>query len=279
MVTDGEPSEPMRTRTEGAKMQAQYGSDRNLRSRINLHARYSVNRTPWMDWVFDQMTLPAGGRVLELGGGPGTLWAAKRARLGRVGSVLLTDLSPGMVRTARASLEAMDGLFRFGVVDAGALPFSNGTFDVVIANHMLYHVPRRRRALGEMARALRTGGTLYATTVGTAHMRVLWRLLVPMVPDILARVGAVSRGFTLENGEDLLGEVFAEVERRDYEDALAITDVAPVLGYLESSVTMMDVALTDAQWQTLAEAIAERIEAEGALRVAKASGLFVAQKG
>lgn len=260
-------------------MRAQYGSDRNLRSRINLHAAYSVNPTPWMAWVFDQLSMLPGSRVLELGCGPGTLWEANRARLGGVGSVTLTDLSPGMVRTARASLEAMESLFRFGVVDADALPFPNGTFDVVIANHMLYHVLRRRRALDEMARALRTGGTLYATTVGTAHMRALWQLLVPIVPDILARVGAVSRGFTLENGGDLLGEVFSEVELRDYEDALAITEVAPVLGYLASAVTMMDVMLTDAQWQALAEAIAERIEAEGALRVAKASGLFVAQKG
>jgi ubiquinone/menaquinone biosynthesis C-methylase UbiE len=232
-----------------------------------------------MDWVFEQMTLPAGCRVLEAGAGPGTLWEANRSRLPGSASVTLTDLSSGMVRTARESLGNGDGRFRFGVVDAQALPFSDGTFDVVIANHMLYHVPHPRRALGELARVLRTGGTFYATTVGEAHMRAMWRLLEPMVPDIMARTGAVSQGFTLENGAALLRDVFEAVERRDYEDALAITEVAPVLGYLDSSITLMDVALTDGQRQALADAIARRIEAEGVFRVRKASGLFVARKG
>jgi SAM-dependent methyltransferase len=261
--------------TDEVKVREQYASDRNLRSRINLHAQYSINPTPWAAWVFDQLDLPPGGEVLELGAGPGTLWDTNRSRLGDGCSVVLTDASAGMVRTARETLGDLGDRFAFGVADAQALPFPDGSFGIAIANHMLYHVADRRRALGEIARVLQAEGTLYATTVGEGHMREMWHLLAPMVPDIVTRVGSVTEGFTLERGEVLLGECFGEVERRDYEDALAITEVAPVLGYLESAATMMDVELTEAEWARLAEAIAARIEADGVFRVEKVSGLLM----
>jgi ubiquinone/menaquinone biosynthesis C-methylase UbiE len=234
-----------------------------------------------MTWVFDQMDLPGEGHVLEIGAGPGTLWDANRSRLYGSRSIALTDASMGMVRTARRVLDPLtddNAHFTFGVVDAQSLPFPNANFDVVIANHMLYHVPQRHRAVREIARVLRTGGTLYATTVGETHMHEMWRLLRPAVPDIMARVRSVSRGFTLENGAALLHEAFTEVERRDFEDALAITEAAPVLAYLDSTVTMMNVALAEVQWQRLADAIAARIQKEGVFYVKKASGLFLAQK-
>ena len=262
-----------------AQVRDQYQTDENLSSRIHLHARYSVNPTPWMDWVFDQLTLPQGGRVLEVGAGPGTLWEANQARLPRTETIIVTDLFPGMVSTARDSLAPNADRFTFGVVDAQDLPFPDGIFDTVLANHVLYHVPQRRRALNEIARVLRSGGTLYATTVGATHMRAMWRLLEPMVPDILTRVGSVTAGFTLDNGTALLGEVFDEVERRDYEDALAITAVDPVLGYLDSSLTMMGVEIAEAEREQLAAAIAARIAAASAFRVGKASGILIARKG
>jgi SAM-dependent methyltransferase len=106
-----------------------------------------------------------------------------------------------MVEAAQAKLATLDRQPVIKVVDAQAIPFEDETFDAVIANHMLYHVPDRLRALGEMRRVLRSDGAFYATTVGDRHMMQLWSLVEPFVPDIHERTGRVSRGFTLENGE------------------------------------------------------------------------------
>lgn len=61
--------------------------------------------------------------------------------------------------------------FTFAQADAQALPFRDASFDAVIANHMLYHVPDIPRALGEVRRVLKPSGFCYAATMGVANMR------------------------------------------------------------------------------------------------------------
>jgi ubiquinone/menaquinone biosynthesis C-methylase UbiE len=73
-----------------------------------------------------------------------------------------------MVAAAMARVRA-PGL----VADAAWIPLADGSMDAVIANHMLYHVSDRRRALAEIHRLLRPGGRLYATTNGLGHMAEL----------------------------------------------------------------------------------------------------------
>ena len=46
------------------------------------------------------------------------------------------------------------------VADVQDLPFPDASFDAVIANHMLFHVEDRPRALGEIVRVLRPDGRL-----------------------------------------------------------------------------------------------------------------------
>ncbi len=54
--------------------------------------------------------------------------------------------------------------------DAADLPFADGSFDVVAAHYMLYHVPNTEQALREFNRVLRPGGTLVAASNGPIHM-------------------------------------------------------------------------------------------------------------
>ncbi len=55
---------------------------------------------------------------------------------------------------------------QFKEIDAQSIPFEDETFDAVIANHMLYHVPDRPKAIAEIKRVLKPGGRLIATTIG-----------------------------------------------------------------------------------------------------------------
>ena len=130
----------------------QYRDGGNLTARIRFYERFSVNTRGWLPWVFDRLRLPADARVLDLGCGTGVLWSENRDRVPPGWRVVLGDLSPGMIETARRSLA--EQRFRYRVADAQALPFDDDRFDGVIANHMLFHVPDRARALREMRRVL-----------------------------------------------------------------------------------------------------------------------------
>lgn len=259
-------------------LRQQYRTDANLNARIDLHRRFSANAYPWHRWVFDQLALPADARVLELGCGPGDLWRENAERILAGWDITLTDFSEGMVAAAQSNLAETGRPFTFRQADAQDLPFEAATFDAVIANHMLYHVPDRPRALAEIRRVLKPRGILYAATNGERHMLELWQLLEPYIPNCYARALAAAGGFLLENGvAQLAAAGFVEVVWRDRPDALEVTEVAPLLAYIQSSNTLMDYTWTEAELDALRAEVAARITAEGMFYIGKVAGTFVAQ--
>jgi len=262
----------------------QYRDASNLNARIALHRRFGTNEQPWQRWVFDRLELPFTGRVLELGCGPGDLWVENLGRVPEGWSPTLTDASPGMVREVEARLGS-DRRFAFRVVDAQEIPFEDQTFDAVVANGMLYHVPDRSKAISEIARVLKPGGTLYAATNGEGHMRETgWmkRILDPAHPADSATERPL--GFALENGAEQLSPWFATVSLRRYDDALVITETEPLADYLLSGAAA-DAArrgLDPDEFDRRAAELAGRLERElasrGSIRIGKDAGLFVARK-
>src|SRR5262245_37624761 len=78
-------------------LRKQYKDSSNLNARIGLHARFSTNPLGFHRWVFDRLQLPMESYVLEVGCGPGALWASNGDRIPVGWDVILTDYSPGMV--------------------------------------------------------------------------------------------------------------------------------------------------------------------------------------
>ncbi len=258
----------------------QYKTSDNLEARVQLHARFNRNTTPWHRWVFDHIDphILTHGRILALGCGPGGLWRQNRDRISAGTKLALTDFSPGMVASARAQLADLPRAPLFAVVDAQAIPFRTAHFDAVTAHHMLYHVPHRARALREIRRALAPRGTFYASTVGEDHMRELWELVAPFAPGILKSAQQVTRGFTLENGAAQLAPLFDEVHVDHYEDGLVVPEAAPLIAYARSSLTMLAHPAFDAKsLAAFGEEIERRIATDGPITITKASGLFVAR--
>ena len=72
----------------------------------------------------------------------------------------LTDISPAMVDAAREQLDDVCGV-KFEFADIQNLPYPDASFDVVIANMMLYHVPDIARGLSEVRRVLRRDGRFF----------------------------------------------------------------------------------------------------------------------
>lgn len=109
--------------------------------------------------------LPASGRVLDLGGGPGryALWLAERGY-----RVLLADLSPTLLDIARERVRNSPARRLVeDIVEAAACDLSrwaNDSFDAVLALGPFYHLPEpsdRERATGELHRVLRPGGVAF----------------------------------------------------------------------------------------------------------------------
>jgi len=262
--------------TDRERVCEQYRDSANLDARVQLHQHFSTNKYGWHHWAFDQLGLTAEQRVLEIGCGPGHLWRSNRARVPGHLALTLSDLSAGMLREARNQLGAGDP-FQWVVADVQQLPFEQAAFDLVIANHMLYHVPDRAKAFGEIQRVLRRGGRFHAATNGRGHLRELGELAVRFAPDAASWVAGHgdSISFTLENGADQIGRHFSHVELRRYEDALVVTEAQPLLAYVLSGTARS--ALAGERLAAFAAFIEREIATQGAIRIGKDSGLFVAR--
>jgi SAM-dependent methyltransferase len=157
-------------------------------------------------------------QVLEVGCGTGVM--AERID-GLPGVTLVaTDFSPRLVElTAARGVDARQA-------DICYLPFEDETFDVVFAGWMLYHVRDIERALNEVRRVLRPGGTFVAVTNGNDHLADLRRAAGGR-PEVTR--------FSSETGESVLRRRFADVRRHDLETRAVFPDHAAAQAYLDST--------------------------------------------
>jgi ubiquinone/menaquinone biosynthesis C-methylase UbiE len=152
------------------------------------------------------IALPERARLLEVGCGTGVLTRALAALPG-VESVVGVDLAPSLLEKARELAPAI----RFEQADARELPFADASFDTVVFDSTLSHVPEPERALAEAARVLRPGGTLAAfdgdyatTTVALAEHDPLQVCVTAMMAQsvtdrrVMRRLPALVRGCGLE---------------------------------------------------------------------------------
>lgn len=252
----------------------QYRTASNLNARVELHRRFSTNTYPWHTWVLDHISAPDDAHILEVGCGPASLWRDQLARTPPTWRIVLADLSEGMVQDAMTHV-GHDARFAFVCADIQALPFEDDTFDVVVANHMLYHVPDIHTALGEVRRLLKPGGRFYAATNGPRHLAQFHEWAHRLGREWLTfDRNTLQERFLLHNGETLLRVHFQHVRRHDYPDALHITEIEPLLAYIAS--TPVGQSLSNEEWQTLRTFLEEKLAREGVIIVEKESGLFEA---
>lgn len=264
-------------------MGRQYHDASKLNARISLHERFGTNPRGLQRWVFDHFDLPEGARILEVGCGPGLLWTENLGRIPAGWSVTLTDASPGMVAEAKRRLGTVR-TFGLRAADVQGLPFRGSSFDAVVANHMLYHVPDRPKAISEISRVLKPGGSLLATTNGRhTHREMGWmqRILDPSRPT--EDYFATHLEFSLENGEGQLSPWFPDVELRRYKDALAVTEAGPLVAYLLSGAAV-DAAAHEASVEefnrrvsTLSGRLERMLALRGTIIIEKDTGMFIAR--
>jgi SAM-dependent methyltransferase len=253
----------------------QYKDASNLNARVEIHRRFSTNPYGWFNWFFDTLIqLPVDAKILELGCGSAELWMNIADKIPANWDITLSDLSTGMLDAARRNLLASGRDFKFEQIDAQSIPCTDASFDAVIANHMLYHVPQRPKAIAEIKRILKVGGRLIATTIGDDHMKEMNSWLA--CASNHAQTGMFSQAFTLENGLEQLTPFFSDVDRSRYEDDLRVTVIEPVTAYIRSAIRAAD--LSEDGLGIVEKELAAILEKEGEIFITKDSGLFQAVK-
>ena len=214
-------------------LKTQYQNASNISARIRLHEMYSQNQTGWFPWIYHNCKITDGMRILEIGCGDGTLWNENMAKLPQNISAVLSDISEGMLRDVRRRIGS-DSRFSFQAFDCHRIPFASDSFDLVIANHVLFYCDDIAKVCREVSRILVPGGRFLCSTYGASHMQEITALVQEFDSRIQLSGDALYARFGLENGAEILAPYFSDISTRLYDDALYVTDAAPLIEYILS---------------------------------------------
>ncbi len=256
-----------------------YVTDKHLAIRYQTHERYSFPKVDFHQWVLNAIEWRGDEWVLDVGAGPGNYAEQIRQRIPD-GRLVSGDLSFGMARQAvrETGIEALN-------FDAQCLPFPDHTFDVVLANHMLYHVPDIDQALAEMRRVLHPDGCLIASTNSAIHHLTEFDTLARRACTLLGypkqKFKAPHSAFSLESGGAVIARYFRAVARYDHPGSFKFNEVDPVLAYIDSTRTLHVFDLPEeVAWDefmdVMRKQITRLIRAFGELQVQKLAGVLVA---
>ena len=215
-------------------LKAQYRNSTNISARIRLHRLFSSNKQGWFPWIYEQCQITEGMKILELGCGNGRLWIENKAKLPADCEIILSDISEGMIRDVRREQSLQDDRFSFAAFDCHAIPYEDASFDLVIANHVLFYCKDVDRVCSEVGRVLKPGGRFVCGTYGVAHMQEVSRLVTQFDDRITLSGENLYEHFGKENGAQALAPYLAEVDSQQYEDALIVTQAEPLIEYVLS---------------------------------------------
>ncbi len=261
-----------------------YADDSRLDVRRRTHELYTLVPHDFGRWTLERLPWRGGERVLDVGCGPGDLLAAMVNQGDGWGALVGCDLSAGMIAEARVRSAGL--AVRWFVADAQDLPLPDANFDVVMARHMLYHVPDIDRAVAEAARVLRPGGHFLVTT-NAAHTMPEY---VALRQQLAARFPAVAEPdlstgrFALENGATFLQPYFDQVKTHTLPGTLRFPAAQPFVDYVASArALIMRPGHTEAEWSAVLDLVRAETEAaiarQGHFDVTKLTGAITGVKG
>jgi len=269
--------------SDDEKVKEQYTNADNLQKRINIHV-YSTGEENWFDWVYRHMEIKPGMKILELGCGTGLLWKHNLEKLPEGIHLVLSDRSEGMLNQTKEQLQVYENYLKehdikieYLVMDADKLYLREKSYDLIIANHMLYHVKERKNCLLQCRKALQPGGKLLCSTVGREHMQELHDFVERFDSKIEVPFKTITESFMLENAQEQLKEVFETVLRYDHDSDLLVDDAEAIYHYV-ASFPGNAAYILEQRREEFIKPVIECIEKEGAFFIHKSTGIFVCTK-
>ncbi|MBM6653620.1 MerR family transcriptional regulator [Faecalitalea cylindroides] len=247
-----------------------YKNAKNLNVRISLHDKYSQNKQGWFPWLFEQIDFSNINKLLEVGCGNGKLWKNNKIDL-RNREIFLSDSSQGMVDEVRKTL---GNDFNCMVFDCDQIPFKDGYFDAVIANHVLFYVYDINKALEEISRVLDPGGVFYCSTYGSNHMKEINEIVQKFDSRVILSQTKLYDVFGLENGLDILKPYFKNIKMKMYDDCLVVDKSKPIIDYIMSCHGNQN-ELLGPKLNKFRKYLDSILLKEGPIKITKEAGIFI----
>lgn len=252
----------------------QYKNATNISARIRLHRDYSVNQEGWFPWLFSNLHLKPGMKILELGAGNGALWSQNIAKVSKNVTIVLSDISEGILADARKTI-GDHPQFQYSVFNAQKIPFADNTFDLVIANHMLFYCDDIPKALQEVQRVLKPGATFTCSTYSQKHMHEITDLVQNYNANIVLSSTKLYERFGLDNGRQILKPYFKDISCHKYQDAIELSDSMPIISYILSCHGNQNSILLD-HYQDFKQYVEKQVE--DGFHITKDAGFFSCKK-
>jgi ubiquinone/menaquinone biosynthesis C-methylase UbiE len=256
---------------QSRRVKEQYKDDNNLAARINLH-KYNTNKIDWNVWFFNKMDIPEKGRILELGCGNGVLWQRNINSIREGWDIILSDFSEGMLQSAKQNIDIER--IKYKIIDIQDIPYENESFDIIIARHMLYHVPDIDKALSEVKRLLKPKGRFYVSTNGREHMRELVRLVRDYDKDISFDPEKLAVRFGVENGAEILYKHFNNVTLEEFNGQIIVDEAEPIVSYVTSVINARKTISAKHGLEDFYKYVQAEIDKQGALRIRTRTGIM-----
>ena len=162
---------------------------------------------PWARVLLKHAAPQPGERVLDLACGTGVVARQVAPLVGSGGSVAALDLRPGMLAVARSRPAPAGAVIGWQEGQADALPFADGSFDLVLCQQGLQFFPDRLAALREVRRVLCPGGRVALSIWQALHRQGLFWALIEAEARHLAFLGVTreqaAAPFSLGDAEEI----------------------------------------------------------------------------
>lgn len=268
--------------------QQQYKGSSNYQQRLEV---FKYGNQPlileWAAQIFQQTFSLNDKKILELGAGTGELWEhiSKQTDLKKA-NITLTDISSDMLQDNKRYVSTFfpptnqDVKIKYVLTDIDHLEkYPSNTYDVIIAQQVIYHAQDPRKALKEMHRMLKPGGFLGLGVVDEDSSKGLWAL------GHQANERVPTKGFTsvfcekhIEN-EGLLAS-FSSCDTHLYRNKLSFKEEAKEvpLNSFKSSPTIAGLHLDNATFDKMRKIMSDEIKDKGAFEYEYRARIYTCKK-
>ncbi len=215
-------------------LRQQYIDVSNLNAEIKLQDRFSLDKYGWYRWTFKNFKFDKGYKVLEIGCGNGALWSKNIEVLEEGIEVVLTEVCEDILNEAKKNLNNYSDRFTFQISDPSNIPYEDESFDIIIANHILFYMKDIDKVLLEINRLLKKNGYFYCSTIDDSHMKELEELIMGYSNNITISKDKLVHNFGLKNVEEILENYFKDISKYLYKDTLIVNNTKGILEYIYS---------------------------------------------